>query len=63
MQNSPFISNVAAASRLMRKDDSIEVVFVSDKLKVKTRQDSIDIIQEGRVQMRMPVVSVSYQYY
>jgi hypothetical protein len=47
----------------MRKDDNIEVVFVSDKLKVKTRQDSIDIIQEGRVQMHMPVVSVSYINY
>ncbi len=44
----------------MRKDDNFEVVFVINKLKVKTRQDSIDNIQEGRVPMRMLVVSESY---
>jgi hypothetical protein len=34
--HSQFIWNVAAASRLMRKDDNIEVVFVINKLKIKT---------------------------
>jgi len=35
-QNSQFLSNVAAALRLMRKDDNIEVVFVTNKLKIMT---------------------------
>jgi hypothetical protein len=36
MLNSLFISNVAAASRLMRKDDNFEVVFVLTNVKIKT---------------------------